>query len=111
MGLLDKIRSFGRRDAPTVITGAELLQIFGTDTASGERITERTSAQQVAVYACVRVLTESIASLPLLLYKRTETGKQRATDHPLYPLIHDAPNPKMTSFTWRETFLAHLLSM
>lgn len=105
MGLLDKM--FGRRDAPKTITGAELVEIFGG--GDGERITERTSCQQVAVYACVRVLTETVASLPLILYKRTPTGKQRAVNHPLYKIIHDSPNPKMTSFTWRETMLSHLL--
>lgn len=105
MGIFDRL--LGRRDSPTPITGAQLLEIYGGDNPN--KITERTSCQQVAVYACVRVLSETIASLPLILYKRTDTGKQRAIDHSLYPIIHDSPNSKMTSFTWRETMIAHLL--
>ena len=63
-----------------------------------------------AVYACVRVLSEAIASLPLHLYKYTEEGsKEKAIDHPLYLLLHDEPNPEMTSFIFRETMMTHLL--
>lgn len=61
------------------------------------------------VYACVRVLAESVASLPLILYRRLENGgKERATDHPLYDLFHDQANPDMTSFIWREVLMTHL---
>jgi HK97 family phage portal protein len=61
------------------------------------------------VYACVRVLAESVASLPLLLYRRLPNGgKERALDHRLYETLHDAPNPHMTSFVWRELMMSHL---
>lgn len=63
-----------------------------------------------AVYSCVRILSEAIASLPLNLYKYTDTGgKERAADHPLYFLLHDEPNSEMTSFVFRETLMTHLL--
>ncbi len=63
------------------------------------------------IYACVRVLSEDVASLPLILYRRLPGGgKERATDHDLYPVLHDAPNPEMTSFTWRETLMTHVLT-
>ena len=63
-----------------------------------------------AVYACVRVLSESIASLPLHVYKRGEDGNQeKAEDHPLFFLLHDEPNPEMSSYTLRETLMVHLL--
>ncbi len=62
-----------------------------------------------AVYACVRVLAETIASLPLHTYRRTERGKEKAMDHSLYYLLHDEPNPEMTSFVFRETLMGHLL--
>lgn len=65
--------------------------------------------QLSAVYACVRVIAETVASLPLHLYRHIDEGKQRATKHPLYPLLHDAPNPEMTSFILRETTMTHLL--
>lgn len=66
--------------------------------------------QMTAVYACVRILSESIAGLPVHLYKYREDGsKEKAIDHPLYRILHDEPNPEMTSFVFRETLMTHLL--
>ncbi len=70
---------------------------------------ERTAMQTTAVYACVRILAETIASLPLHTYRYTEGGKQKAREHPLYNLLSNAPNPEMTSFVFRETLMGHLL--
>ena len=50
--------------------------------------------QMTAVYSCVRILSEAIASLPLHLYEYTETGTAKATEHPLYSILHDEPNRK-----------------
>lgn len=61
-----------------------------------------------SVYACVRVISETVASLPLFVYKREGGGKTRATNHPLYPLLHHAPTPRLTAFSWREMLQAHL---
>lgn len=78
---------------------------------TGGPISEEGSLALPTIYACVRVLAEDVASLPLILYRRLEGGgKERATDHPLYDVLHDAPNPEMTSFTWRETTMTHLLT-
>lgn len=83
--------------------------LFGSTTA-GQNVTERTAMQNTAVYACVRVLSESLAALPLHLYQLTnDDGKRRVNDHPLSFLLHDAPNPEMTSFIFRETMMNHLL--
>jgi HK97 family phage portal protein len=61
------------------------------------------------VLTCVRILSESFASVPLILYRRLPGGgKERAVDHPLYPVLHDQPNPDMTSFAWRELLMSHL---
>ena len=66
--------------------------------------------QMTAVYACVRILSESIAGLPVHLYQYVDSGsKQKALEHPLYRLLHDEPNPEMTSFVFRETLMTHLL--
>ncbi|MCQ9359241.1 MULTISPECIES: phage portal protein [unclassified Corynebacterium] len=82
---------------------------FGT-TSSGRAVNERTAMQMTAVYSCVRILAEAIAGLPLHLYRtREDGGKEKATDHPLYRLLHDEPNPEMTSFVFRETLMTHLL--
>jgi len=77
--------------------------------ASGKTVNERTAMQTTAVYACVRILAETIASLPLHIYKYTDSGKEKAIDHQLYYLLHDEPNPEMTSFVFRETLMSHLL--
>lgn len=80
----------------------------GPETSSGQRITEKTIIGIPAVYACIRVLAESIASLPVIVYERTADGKDRARDFSLYPLLHDQPNPLMTSFELRELMVGHL---
>jgi len=62
----------------------------------------------MAYYSGVRFLSETIASLPLIIYKRLpKGGKDRATDHPMYRILHDQANPEMTAFTWKETIMAH----
>lgn len=81
----------------------------GGTTASGKAVSPDSAMQVSAVYACVRVLSESVASLPAITYRRlVPRGKERATSHPLYSLLHDAPNPSMTAFTFWETAVAHI---
>lgn len=83
--------------------------LFGR-TTSGKPVNERTAMQTTAVYACVRILAEAIASLPLHVYEyQDDGGKKLVHDHPLYYLLHDEPNPEMTSFVFRETLMSHLL--
>lgn len=83
--------------------------LFGR-TTSGKPVNERTAMQTTAVYACVRILAEAIASLPLHIYEyQDDGGKKLVHDHPLYYLLHDEPNPEMTSFVFRETLMSHLL--
>ena len=66
--------------------------------------------QMTAVYSCVRILAEAVAGLPLHLYRYNDDGgKEKAIDHPLYRLLHDEPNPEMSSFVFRETLMTHLL--
>ena len=76
-------------------------------TKSGTSVTEETSIKYLTVFACVSLLAGDIASLPLILYKRTGSGKSRAPDHPGYSLAHDAPNPEMSSYSWREAGQGH----
>lgn len=100
---------FHSRDKPKNSTaGASYRFYMGTST-SGRRVSERSAMQMTAVYSCVRILSEAVAGLPLHLYKYTDTGSAKATDHPLYALLHDEPNPEMTSFMFRETLMTHLL--
>lgn len=82
---------------------------LGTATTSGVTVTPESSLQQMAVFACVRVLAESVSSLPLITYQRLPTGgKARAQAFYLYRLLHDRPNPEMTSMELRELIMVHL---
>jgi HK97 family phage portal protein len=82
----------------------------GIESKSGIKIDELNALQSTAVFACVRVLAETIASLPLLIYRRLPSrGKERASDHPLFKILHHLANPLMTSFEFRETLMGHIL--
>ena len=107
MGLLTRI--FRSRDAPKNATAGSGYSFMLGSSASGKAVNERSAMQITAVYSCVRILSEAVASLPLHLYKYTDTGTAKATDHLLYFLLHDEPNPEMTSFVFRETLMTHLL--
>ena len=100
---------FKSRDKPQdYYIGTDFRYLFGPST-SGKNVNEFTAMQTTAVYACVRILSETLAALPLQLYRYTPGGKERVYDHPLYHLLHDEPNPEMTSFIFRETLMSHLL--
>ena len=100
---------FRSRDKPTNSYDSPSYSYFFGRANSGKRVTDRTALQHIAVYACVRVLSEAIAQLPLHVYQYTENGKERVPRHPLYFLLNDQPNPEMTSFIFRETLMSHLL--
>ena len=100
---------FKSRDKPqNYYIGTDFRYLFGPST-SGKTVNEFTAMQTTAVYACVRILAETLAALPLQMYRYTPGGKERVYDHPLYHLLHDEPNPEMTSFIFRETLMSHLL--
>lgn len=102
---------FGQaRDKPTnKAADAGYSFLFGR-TTSGKPVNETTAMQTTAVYACVRILSEAIASLPVHVYQYKDGGgKEMVIDHPLYQVLHDEPNPEMTSFVFRETLMSHLL--
>ena len=108
MGFLSGI--FRSRDKPSDRTAGSSYSFFLGGTASGKYVTERSAMQMTAVYCCVRILSEAVASLPLQFYRYTDDGgKEKAVEHPLYFLLHDEPNPEMTSFIFRETLMTHLL--
>ena len=78
--------------------------------SSGKVVNEKTAMQMTAVYSCVRILSEAIAGLPLFVYQYGSDGsKDKYLDHPLWRVLHDEPNPEMTSFVFRETMMNHLL--
>lgn len=99
------VRKSGITRADEWLKGA----LGGDDTASGVRVTPDNALGSSTVTACVRLLSESVASLPLHVYRRSERGKERAADHPLYRLLHNRPNPYMTSYTWRAHMMVSVL--
>lgn len=109
MGILERLGLKRQRGEPkNKYEGNDFSLLFGR-TTSGKTVNERTALQTTAVYACVRILSETIASLPLHVYRYTEGGKAKDTEHVLYTLLHDEPNPDMTSFVFRETLMSHIL--
>lgn len=98
-------RLFPKRKA-AVTTSQDLERVLqsGTGSNTGLTITPDTALRVTAVYAAVRLLSESMGQLPLILYRRRrgQRGKDRAVDHPLYRLLHAKPNRFQTSFAWRE---------
>lgn len=109
MGILERLGLKRQRGEPkNKYEGNDFSLLFGR-TTSGKTVNEWTALQTTAVYACVRILSETIASLPLHVYRYTEGGKTKDTEHALYTLLHDEPNPDMTSFVFRETLMSHLL--
>ena len=108
MGILSGL--FRTRDGPKNATSGSAYSFFMGSSAAGKSVNERSAMQMTAVYACVRILSESIAGLPLHMYRYEDDGsKTKAVEHPLYHLLHDEPNPEMTSFIFRETLMSHLL--
>jgi HK97 family phage portal protein len=108
MGFLQSI--FKSRDKPQNATSGSAYRFFIGGSSSGKNVNERSAMQMTAVYSCVRILSEAVASLPLHVYKyNSDGGKEKAVKHPLYFLLHDEPNPEMTSFVFRETLMTHLL--
>lgn len=86
------------------------LSFMLRNSSAGKTVTTQTAMQLTVVCACVRILAEAVAGLPLHMYRYTDRGKEKAIDNRLYYLLHDEPNPEMTSFTFRETMMAQLLT-
>ena len=109
MGILSKL--FRSRDKPRDVLTRESLPWLTEPLSSAGKVVTPDSAMQVsAVYSCVRILSEAVAGLPLHLYRYTAEGSAvKATENPLYWLLHDEPNPEMSSFVFRETLMYHLL--
>jgi HK97 family phage portal protein len=108
MGIFSSI--FKARDKPQNRTAGSGYSFYMGNSTAGKTVTERSAMQMTAVYSCVRILAEAIAGLPLHVYQyNNDGGKDKALKHPLYHILHDEPNPEMSSFVFRETLMTHLL--
>jgi len=81
----------------------------GGPTSSGMNINEKTAMRSVTVWRCVNLIANTIAALPLNVYKRTKEGRIAAPEHPLYKKLHAEPNIRHSSFTWRQLSLVPAL--
>lgn len=98
--------SFKRSEPPRDPALAALLE--GPNNSSGVSVSPNNAMRSSAVWACVRVLSETLASLPLQLFERMSDGsKEKATTHPLYRTLHRAPNGWQSSFEFREQITMH----
>lgn len=107
MSRLDSIPDFTSLFRQTSQNDSRPLGLFGpTDffglSKAGTAVTPKTALSLPAVYSAVRLISETIATLPFQVFEDTGTTKKLRKDHPIYPLIHDKPNTVMTSYIWRQ---------
>ncbi|MCZ4611626.1 phage portal protein [Streptomyces sp. Lzd4kr] len=117
MGLLrSAVRTVARASAGPLSSIATpekwVIDWFRGDMANsaGVRVDYDTAMMYAPFFAGVRVIAEDLGLLPLFLYERLARGKQRATGHPLYPLLHDAPNPMMGAMAFKEALQGHAIT-
>jgi len=83
---------------------------IGSTAYSGVHVSPETALMSSAVWACTRLISESVATMPAIMYRRlADGGKERATNHPLYTVLHDDPNEIQTAFIFKRTMMVHAL--
>ncbi len=99
----------GGYESPSINDPNTWMSAFfgGPRTMSGVRVTPQKALGLSTYFACLQALSSDVAKLPFMLYRQNGSGKERATDHPVYKLIHDAPNPRMGAMAFRETMQGH----
>lgn len=114
-GILNRIRArlsglFSFRGWKLTSQDPALIRLFGggAEAASGATVTEISAMNHVSVMTCVKVLAESVASLPRIMYRRVPEGRARYVEHPLYRVLHKKPCPEITAFEFTEMLMGHL---
>jgi len=83
---------------------------WSQSTSTGIVVNQDKADTVAAWFAGVRIIAQDISTLPLITYRRSGRDKKRATDHPMYRILRERPNPEMTAVVWRETAMGHLLN-
>lgn len=110
MKLMDRLR-LAYRAATLANPDPWLFRAFGwNQTAAGIEVTPETALTYSAVWGCVNGISMDLAKLPLQVYQKLPKGREKAPGHPLYPLLHDAPNPEITSVAFRSALQVHMLT-
>ncbi len=79
--------------------------------AAGQNVTVESAFGYWPVWSCVRVISETVASLPCIVYRRRpDGGKERAFGHRLYDILHYQPNPEQTAMDYWDTVMVHCLT-
>lgn len=108
MSLLD--RFLGREKRAVTSNDPYLAEWFGLRGGIGGHVDPGRASGIAVAHACISIVSQNLAAMPLNLYRRAENGgRERATDHPLYTVLHDMANPAMTAFEAREALLASLM--
>lgn len=110
MALLDRVFKRDLKTSDPKAWNPLLWNLYGTQSDAGVTVNEHTALSFGAVFACIRLLANTVAQIPLHLYRRQGDGKERANERPIYQLMHSAPNPEMTAFRYRQTLQGHLAS-
>ncbi len=102
--MFERFKTFFQAERKSTLANPtpELINLFGASpSAAGVSVTPENALRSPTVFGCVKVISESVAQLPLHLYRRDGANKERATDHPLYALLNDAPNEWTSSYEFR----------
>lgn len=83
------------------------LKAFGHQASSGETVTVNSALGVPAVYACVNILANSIATLPFQVYRKTATGRERDKKHSVSKLLEKRPNPYQSPFKFKHLIETH----
>lgn len=109
MSLIDRILGREKR-AAIQSDDPYLAEWFGLRGGMGGYVDPGRASGIAVAHACIAIVSQNLAAMPLNLYRRSDDGgRERATDHPLYSVLHDMANPTMTAFEARETLLASLM--
>jgi len=102
------------RDSASLSQPSEwLTSMFGSVSKVGVSVTPKNALEHTSVYACVNILSETVSTVPLFLYKEQtknlKTIKTKEKEHPLYALLHDEPNEDMTSVDYWQLVMLEIL--
>ena len=111
MGIIQWLRGEEKETRSQLTDPSWWKNVFtGANTFTGQTVSPDSAQQQPAVFACVRVISEDVASLPIKIYSRiSDMVREPIEGHPVATLFHTRPNSEMTPFTLMETMTAHVL--
>ena len=107
MKLFKKVMAFARKSF-SISDAKGYREAGGRDPESGHVVNHKTAMQMATVWACVRLISETISTLPLMVYQRNGESRQIARAHSLYTILHDSPNADMTAVEFWEAIIAQL---